>query len=579
MIGTNMREPKTTYRFNNTLRTPVPIEHFSKNQESTVGRKAILFARVSTARQEKEGLSLDEIQLPRMREYARQKGLRIVKEFKVGETGGQYKERKKFMEMVDYFRDHDDIVDLIAFRADRISRNFRDAVLIDELMQHDGKHIHCVDENMELHKDSRASALTSWNVKMFVAQEYLNRIKEDGVNTKYTKLERGELPWSAPFGYEHTVVQIKPKIKTVAPVEPKATIVKECFKLYASGSYSIKSLTDYINRRYGLHVAKSNVQCWLRNRFYIGYIYDSAYDEYYPHNYEQLIDIDLFNAVQDMLDGNRVVRKRHVGKVDAIYRGLLLCKDCGCVYTPDFKTKRYKSGKVSHFKYYHCTNATHQHDKITCIHEEDVDEAIRALLKSLQLPPEKLEALRKELAELHDSKIDFYNAERRELVKRRKQLIARQKNAYDALMDKSITLDLYNENNKRYKDELAEIERKESKLNGADINYYDNVGTLLDIFERADHIFNTALPEDKKRLVGFLLSNLRVSGNSLELTPREPFAKLLLDAKRPLWLGMRDSNPRMPGPEPGALPLGESPVPYNYTTSLFTSQRFNRILL
>ena len=27
-----------------------------------------------------------------------------------------------------------------------------------------------------------------------------------------------------------------------------------------------------------------------------------------------------------------------------------------------------------------------------------------------------------------------------------------------------------------------------------------------------------------------------------------------------IWLGMRDSNPRMPGPEPGALPLGESPV-------------------
>ena len=26
------------------------------------------------------------------------------------------------------------------------------------------------------------------------------------------------------------------------------------------------------------------------------------------------------------------------------------------------------------------------------------------------------------------------------------------------------------------------------------------------------------------------------------------------------WLGMRDSNPRMVGPEPTALPLGESPV-------------------
>lgn len=139
-------------------------------------------------------------------------------------------------------------------------------------------------------------------------------------------------------------------------------------------------------------------------------------------------------------------------------------------------------------------------------------------------------------------------------------------------MDKSITLDLYNENNKRYKDELAEIERKESKLDGADINYYDNVSTLLDIFERADHIFNTALPEDKKRLVGFLLSNLRVSGNSLELTPREPFAKLLLDAKRPLWLGWQDSNPRMVGPEPTALPLGDTPFFFNYSTSLKVNQ-------
>ena len=28
---------------------------------------------------------------------------------------------------------------------------------------------------------------------------------------------------------------------------------------------------------------------------------------------------------------------------------------------------------------------------------------------------------------------------------------------------------------------------------------------------------------------------------------------------RTLWLGRRDSNPRMPGPKPGALPLGDVP--------------------
>ncbi len=31
---------------------------------------------------------------------------------------------------------------------------------------------------------------------------------------------------------------------------------------------------------------------------------------------------------------------------------------------------------------------------------------------------------------------------------------------------------------------------------------------------------------------------------------------------RSIWLGWRDSNPRMPGPEPGALPLGHIPLTY-----------------
>ena len=35
---------------------------------------------------------------------------------------------------------------------------------------------------------------------------------------------------------------------------------------------------------------------------------------------------------------------------------------------------------------------------------------------------------------------------------------------------------------------------------------------------------------------------------------------LVLSGFKFSWLGMRDSNPRMAGPEPAALPLGESPT-------------------
>ena len=41
---------------------------------------------------------------------------------------------------------------------------------------------------------------------------------------------------------------------------------------------------------------------------------------------------------------------------------------------------------------------------------------------------------------------------------------------------------------------------------------------------------------------------------------------------RSTWLGMRDSNPRMPGPEPGALPLGDIPLPDNFTRKQYIFQ-------
>lgn len=39
------------------------------------------------------------------------------------------------------------------------------------------------------------------------------------------------------------------------------------------------------------------------------------------------------------------------------------------------------------------------------------------------------------------------------------------------------------------------------------------------------------------------------------------------------WLGWRDSNPRMPGPKPGALPLGDTLVRYVVSTEVLYRTR------
>lgn len=129
------------------------------NQTINNKHKAIIFARVSTARQEKEGLSLDEIQIPRAEKYAKERNLEVVETFRIGESGGQYKIRKKFLEMIDYVKKHKEVTDIIAFRVDRVTRNFHDAVTVDDLIQKYDKRVHLIDDNFILDKDSRCNDL------------------------------------------------------------------------------------------------------------------------------------------------------------------------------------------------------------------------------------------------------------------------------------------------------------------------------------------------------------------------------------------------------------------------------------
>jgi site-specific DNA recombinase len=93
--------------------------------------KAVILARVSTLKQEKEGLSLKDIQLPKLREYAVKKDFEVVKEFVFSESA-DYKIRKRFNEMIEFVKNSNDIKVVVSYRVDRITRNYRDAVKIVE---------------------------------------------------------------------------------------------------------------------------------------------------------------------------------------------------------------------------------------------------------------------------------------------------------------------------------------------------------------------------------------------------------------------------------------------------------------
>ena len=95
-------------------------------------RSAVIYTRVSSREQEQEGFSLDA-QSRLLREYAERNGLQIVRPFEDVETA-KATGRKQFGEMIAFLRKNHHICrTLLVEKTDRLYRNFKDAVTLQEL--------------------------------------------------------------------------------------------------------------------------------------------------------------------------------------------------------------------------------------------------------------------------------------------------------------------------------------------------------------------------------------------------------------------------------------------------------------
>jgi site-specific DNA recombinase len=107
--------------------------------------RAVILARVSSKAQEDEGYSLDS-QLKLLQSYCESKDLEVVKIFKIAETASKDQRRKIFHELLKYLTKNN-IYNLAVEKTDRLTRNFRDAVAIDEwLEKNEDRYLHAVKE-------------------------------------------------------------------------------------------------------------------------------------------------------------------------------------------------------------------------------------------------------------------------------------------------------------------------------------------------------------------------------------------------------------------------------------------------
>src|SRR3989441_867939 len=249
-------------------------------------KKAVIYARVSSKDQEREGYSIPA-QLKLLRDYAARNEIQIVREFIDVETA-KIPGRKRFCEMVRFFEQNGNSRCLIVEKTDRLYRNFRDCVTLEDLEVE----IHLAKEGQIIEKNARSQAKLVHGIQIVIARNYIDNLREEVRKGMREKAEQGIYPSRPPLGYRNN------KLEHTIEIDPQnVAIAKRIFELYATGKYSLASLRKAIQAEFGKKLQKGYLHKLLRNPFYGGFfVWDN---KKYGGNHSLFIRPRGFQRTQD----------------------------------------------------------------------------------------------------------------------------------------------------------------------------------------------------------------------------------------------------------------------------------------
>ena len=197
-------------------------------------QKAVLYARVSSKEQEKEGFSIPA-QQKLLTDYARNKSITVVNEFVDVETAKKAG-RTNFNEMLSFLKKNKNVKIILVEKTDRLYRNFKDYVILEDL----DLEIHLVKEGVVLSKNAKSHEKLMHGFKVLIAKNYIDNLKEETTKGMDEKASQGYFPSGAPIGYINTTDKNGKKVIKIDP--DKAPYIKRLFELFATGNYSLDTV-------------------------------------------------------------------------------------------------------------------------------------------------------------------------------------------------------------------------------------------------------------------------------------------------------------------------------------------------
>lgn len=273
---------------------------------------------------------------------------------------------------------------ILSWHPDRLARNAVDG----------GKIIHLIDKGIikslkfpTFWFEPTPQGLFMLQIAFGQSKYYVDNLKENVTRGMRQKIRNGVWPLWAPLGYLNN-----PLTRGIDVDTKKAPLVKKMFKIYSSGNYTLKEMSEWCKKS-GLKsnldndISPGQVQSTLQNIFYIGLMRYKG--EVFEGKHKPLISKKLFDKVQKVLKQRGKPQKI---KHNFAFLGLMKCP-CSAAITAEKKIK--PSGRE--YIYYRCTKKKGPCPEKHFLREEDLISQIKTYFQKVSLSSQDAEKVLTEL--------------------------------------------------------------------------------------------------------------------------------------------------------------------------------------
>ena len=483
-------------------------------------KRAVIYLRVSTAKQVRKDDDPDGYSLPAQRDSCLRKAealdAKVAQIFIDRGESAKTADRPEFQRMLRFVKEQGDIDYVILDKVDRFARNRRDDANILFELRSVGCQLVSVKENI----DETPGGQLLHAVMAGIAEFYSKNLATEAIKGMTQKAISGGTPGRAPIGYLNTRRRIDgAEIRVVEKDPERAPLVRWAFEQYATGEWTVAGLTealadrglDTLPRRNALPkpLALSRVANMLRNRYYIGKV--TFKDVEYEGRHERLVSDELFSQVQLILDLHRNGEKQRVHT--HYLKGSVFCAHCG---------SRLCVQQAKDYVYFFCLGRHQKRTNCTApyLQVEAVEEAVTRYYQTVAglLPASAHEDVRQRLRDELSDKARHLEPELKRARARMAELEEERRRLARGVITGAIPEDLGREEQQRI---TSEWEGAQRVLAVAELGYGQIEETLelaLELVSRVDEVYRLGSDRVKRLLNQCFFEKLLVSLDDGEAT-------------------------------------------------------------